>query len=68
MRKIRKKELKFINNLVENDYKQLLLNENSKLNNLLPSPEQDAKDEKEDNILVENTKNDEKNKFLNKKE
>ena len=68
MRKIRKKELKFINNLIKNDYKQLLLNENSKLNNLLPSPEQDAKDEKEDNNLVENTKNDEKNKFLNKKE
>ena len=42
MRKIRKKELKFINNLIENDYKQLLLNENSKLNNLLPSPEEDA--------------------------
>ena len=67
MRKIRKKELKFINNLIENDYKQLLLNENSKINNLLPSPEQDAKDEKEDNILVEDTKNDVKNKFLNKK-
>ena len=42
MRKIRKKELKFINNLIENDFKQLLLNENSKLNNLLPSPEEDA--------------------------
>ena len=68
MRKIRKKELKFINNLIENDYKQLLLNENSKLNNLLPSPEEDAKDEKEDNILVEDTKNINKNKkFLNKK-
>ena len=73
MRKKRKEELNQINNLIQTDYKFLL--DNNKSNNmakLLPSPsrlelKENIDDTNEDNILVEDTKDKEKNNFLNKK-
>ena len=68
MKQKRKKELKQINNLIQSNYQKLLLNDNSYNINLLPSPNPIKNDQnKEDDILVEDTQDIENKKFLKKK-
>ena len=73
MRKKRKEEIFQINNLIQTDYKFLLdNNKNNNMAKLLPSPskielKENIDDNSGDNILVEDTKDKEKNNFLNKK-
>ena len=68
MKQKRKKELKQINTLIQSNYQKLLLNHYSYNINLLPSPNPIENDQnKEDDILVEDTQDIENKKFLKKK-
>ena len=72
MRKKRKEEINQINNLIQTDYKFLLdSNKKNYIIKLLPSssiiPLKESIYNKEDDILVEDTKDKEKDKLLNKK-
>ena len=62
----RKEELNQINNLIQSNYQKLI--DNSKNNNLLPSAIPTQNDQnKEDDIIVEDTKDVEDKKYLKKK-
>ena len=67
----RKNEIKKINNFLQNDYHQLILDDTKNNTKLLPSqPEIELNKDiskKDDDILVEDTKKEDKNIFLNKK-
>ena len=71
MRKKRKEELNQINNLIQSNFQLLLDNKQKNMIKLLPSssiiPLKENIDNNEDNILVEDTKDKEKNYFLNEK-